>query len=107
MQLLRDISTCGATAGVFAQPRPTPVISRAEIPQRSSLLPYRGVLSFRSKAREGPGSEPARVHIAARRRGGLAARGARAAAGDAAGRLIWHAAVRRAALCSLPPTTRR
>src|SRR4029450_7031992 len=27
----------------------------------------RGVLSFRSKAREGPGSEPARVHRASRR----------------------------------------
>src|SRR6266481_3506144 len=52
MQLLRDISTCGATAGVFAQPRPTPVICRIEIPQRSSLLPYRGVLSFPSEARE-------------------------------------------------------
>ena len=31
---------------------PTAVISRVEIPQRSSLLPYRGVLSFRSEARE-------------------------------------------------------
>jgi hypothetical protein len=29
-------------------------IDRIEIPQRSSLLPYRGVLSFRSEAREGP-----------------------------------------------------
>ena len=65
-----------------------PDIGRIEIPQRSSLLPYRGVLSFRSEAREAPGSETARVHHAARRRGGcVAARGARAAAGDAGDRL--------------------
>jgi hypothetical protein len=37
MQLLRDISTCGATARVFAQPRPLAVIGRIEIPQRNSL----------------------------------------------------------------------
>src|SRR6266508_5572418 len=36
MQLLRDISTCGATAGVFAQPRPKADIEGAEVPQRSS-----------------------------------------------------------------------
>src|SRR5690242_11605674 len=29
MQLPGDISTCGATAGVFAQPRPTAVMGRA------------------------------------------------------------------------------
>ena len=40
------------------------------MPQRDSLLPYRGVLSFLSKAREASGSEAARVHHAARRRGG-------------------------------------
>src|SRR5258705_11552912 len=49
------------------------------MPQRGSLLPYRGVLSFLSKAREASGSETPRVHHAARRRGGVAARGARAA----------------------------
>jgi hypothetical protein len=36
-----------------------------EMPQRSSLLPYRGVLSCLSKAREASGSEAARVHHAA------------------------------------------
>src|SRR3954454_1971706 len=49
-----------------------------EMPQRGSLLPYRGVLSFLWKAREASGSESARLHHAARRRGGcVAARGAR------------------------------
>jgi hypothetical protein len=43
-----------------------------EMPQRGSLLPYRGVLSFLSKAREASSSEAARVHHAARRRGGVA-----------------------------------
>jgi len=52
-----------------------------EMPQRGSLLPYRGVLSFLWKAREASGSEAARVHIPPRRRGGrVAAGGARAAA---------------------------
>src|SRR5262249_6978050 len=46
----------------------------------SSLLPFGGVLSFRSEAREVLGSETARVHHAARRHGSrVAARGARAA----------------------------
>jgi putative ABC transport system substrate-binding protein len=47
------------------------------------------VLSFRSEAREGPGSEPALVHHANGRRGGdrVAARGARAAAGGAGHRV--------------------
>ena len=40
-----------------------------EMPQRGSHPSYRGVLSFLSKAREASGSEPARVHHAARRRG--------------------------------------
>src|SRR5262249_20629988 len=39
-----------------------------------NLLPCRGVLSFRSEAREASGSETTRVHHAARRRGGVAAR---------------------------------
>jgi hypothetical protein len=39
-------------------------ISRIEIPHRSSLLPYRGVLSFLSEAREASGSETARLHCA-------------------------------------------
>jgi hypothetical protein len=43
------------------------------MPQRGSLLPYRGVLSFLWKAREASGSEAARVHIPPRRRGGAAA----------------------------------
>src|SRR4249919_2351502 len=51
------------------------------MPQRGSLLPYRGVLSFLSKAREASGSEATRVHHAARLLGdGVAARGAGAAA---------------------------
>src|SRR6516165_5175294 len=51
----------------------------------TSLPP--GVLSFLSEAREVSGSETAPVHHAARRRGIMAARGARAAAGDAGDRL--------------------
>jgi hypothetical protein len=47
------------------------------MPQRSSLLPYRGVLSFLSKAREASGGEAARVHHAAQQRGSVAAYGAR------------------------------
>ena len=55
-----------------------------EMPQRSSLLPYRGMLSFLSKAREASDSETARVHHAAWRRGGfLAGSGAWAADGQA------------------------
>src|SRR5262249_7484213 len=56
----------------------------------SSLLPFGGVLSFRSEAREVLGSETTRVHHAAQRRGTrMAARGARAAArADAAHRRI-------------------
>ena len=50
-------------------------------------LPCRGVLSFRSEAREVLGSETPRVHIAARRCGGVAARGAGAAAGNAGDRI--------------------
>jgi hypothetical protein len=56
-------------------------ISWIEISQRSSLLPYRGVLSFRSEAWEASGSETARLHHAARRRGDVAARGAGTAGG--------------------------
>ena len=63
------------------------IISRSAKEDGCSSLPCRGVLSFRSGAREALGSEPALVHHAARRRGGgVAARGARAAAGDAGGR---------------------
>src|SRR5262245_57465033 len=46
-----------------------------------SSLPCRGVLSFLSEAREASGSEAPRVHHAARRRGGMAARGAPAMPG--------------------------
>jgi hypothetical protein len=37
MQLIKEISTCGASAGVFTKPRPTSDIGEIEIPQRSSL----------------------------------------------------------------------
>src|SRR5262249_20671655 len=54
----------------------------------SSHLPFGGVLYFRSEAREVLGSETARVHLAARRRGGrMATRGARAGAGNAGNRI--------------------
>src|SRR5262249_26166918 len=43
-----------------------------------SSLPCRGVLSFRSEARETSGNETPRVHHVARRRGGMAALAARA-----------------------------
>jgi putative tryptophan/tyrosine transport system substrate-binding protein len=59
------------------------VIREHEIPQRSSLLPYRCMLSSLSKAREASGSEAARLHHAARRRGSVAAGDAGAAAGGA------------------------
>src|SRR5262249_53386433 len=72
---------------LLQQNRPRADIGRVEIPQRSRLLPYRVVLFFRSKAREVSGSEPAIVHHAARWRGGVAARGARAAGGNAGGRI--------------------
>src|SRR5262249_872439 len=52
----------------------------------SSLLPFGGVLSFRS-AREVLGSETPRVHHAARRCGCVAARSARTASGDACDRV--------------------
>src|SRR5215472_5344723 len=55
-------------------------IGAVEIPQRSSLVPDRGMLSFLPEAREILGSETAPVHHAARRRGRVAARGARARA---------------------------
>jgi hypothetical protein len=68
---------------------PQRAFGRIEIPQRSSLLPYRGVLSFRSEAREAPGSETARLHRAHRRRSSrVAARGARAAGSIASGRVF-------------------
>jgi|SRR5215471_3087566 len=53
----------------------------------TSLLP--GVLSFLSEAREVSGSETPHVHHAARRRGRVAAGGARAAAGDAGIRFLY------------------
>ena len=57
----------------------------------------RGVLSFLSKARETSGSETARVHHAARRRGGVAASGARAAGRAATDRrFVWRLAKRSA-----------
>src|SRR5262245_28371937 len=72
-------------------------MSWIEVPPRSSLLLYRGVLSFRLEAREGPGSEPAQVHHAARRRGGgVAARGARAADDVAGSRVAEQWRVQRA-----------
>src|SRR5262245_19014543 len=70
------------------------IASVADDPKRTSTglksrgavgLPHgRGVLSFRSEARETLGSETPRVHSAHRRRdGGLAARGTRAAGSEA------------------------
>src|SRR5262245_47087389 len=54
----------------------------------SSLLPFGGVLSFQSEAREVLSSETAGVHHADRWRGGrVAVRGVGAAAGDAGGRI--------------------
>jgi hypothetical protein len=53
----------------------------------TSLLP--GVLSFLSEAREVSGSETPHVHHAARRRGCVAARDARTAAGDAGIRFLY------------------
>ena len=58
-----------------------------EMPQRGSLLPYRGVLSFRSKAWEASGSETPRVHHAARRGGGGVAARRASTAGIAGGRV--------------------
>src|SRR5262245_10785611 len=71
MQLPGDISTCGATAKVFAQPRPTSDIGQIEIPQRSTLM-CRTVVCypFGRKHGKAPGNETARVHRPARRRGG-------------------------------------
>src|SRR6516225_6877127 len=57
--------------------------SRSAQEDGCSSLPCPGVLSFRSEAREASGSETARVHHAHRWRGRVAARGARAAAGEA------------------------
>src|SRR6516162_4711441 len=51
--------------------------SRSAREDGCSSLPCRGVLSFWSGAREASGSETPRVHHATRRRGCLAARGAR------------------------------
>jgi len=71
----------GKPAGAFGQPDIGPTspndwvwpncdIGCIEVTQRSSLLPYRVMLSFASEAREGPGIAPALVHYATRRRGG-------------------------------------
>src|SRR5262249_51670827 len=62
-----------------APPLPNSEYGRIQIRQRCSLLPYRGVLFFLSEAQGSTGSETARVHHAYRRRGGMAARGRRAA----------------------------
>jgi hypothetical protein len=58
-------------------------LDRNPAAQQQQSPPYRGVLSFRSEAREASDSETARVHHTTRRRSSLAARGACAAAGDA------------------------
>jgi hypothetical protein len=63
---------------------------RVEIPQRSSLLPHRGVQSLLLEAPEAPGDNAtAPIHRITRRRGCMAASGACAATGA-------HAAHRRA-----------
>src|SRR5262249_48064172 len=54
-------------------------IGWTEMPQCSSLLPYRGVLSFLSEAREVLSSETSQDHAARRHGGRVATRGARAA----------------------------
>src|SRR5262245_48385172 len=66
--------------------------SRSAQEDGCSSLPCRGVLCFRSEAREASGSETPRVHNVARWCGGVAARGAGAAGGDATGRGV-HASV--------------
>src|SRR5262249_61897298 len=64
--------------------------SRIEIPQCSSLLPYRSVLSSR-RSTGAISSETSRVHHACRRRRSrVAARGARAAIGDTGDRVHRH-----------------
>src|SRR6516164_241068 len=68
--------------------------SRSAQENGCSSLPCRGVLSFRSGAREASGSETPGVHNVARWCGGVAACGARAAAQDAARRLCRYAAPR-------------
>jgi len=47
----------------------TAIVSYAQVDRCSSLLPFGGVLSSQSEAREASGSETPRVHHAARRRG--------------------------------------
>ena len=58
---------------------PYGLYGRTEIPQRSSLLPYLGVLSFRSEAPGGIGTATPRVHHAHRLGNSMAARGAMSA----------------------------
>src|SRR3974390_350987 len=75
---MKSSATCASFAPKVVLPRAelgrTPSGARAlPIPQRSSLLPYRGVLSFCSQALEALHSEAARVHQPARRRGTLLA----------------------------------
>jgi hypothetical protein len=52
---------CGATAEVFARPRPICDVGRIEIPQCSSLLPCRGVLSPRISPRRDGAADLAMV----------------------------------------------
>ena len=54
---------------------PYGLYGRTEIPQRSGLLPYLGVLSFRSEAPGGIGTATPRVHHAHRLGNSMAARG--------------------------------
>src|SRR5262245_51525019 len=97
--VVREVA--GAVSGVacfglppwkkFSAARPRS--SRSAQEDGCSSLPCRGVLSFRSEAREASGSETPRFdNVARRRRGGVAARGARAAAGaDATHRRLMKA----------------
>src|SRR5262245_43840090 len=84
--LLEVERTSGEAVRCAGPTRMTPSRHRSvRNPAAQQSLPRCAILW--SEAREGPASEPARVHIAARRRGSVAARGARAAAGDAGGRI--------------------
>jgi hypothetical protein len=52
--IVSNFNSTASLRRLFQQHRPAPVIRRVEIPQRSSLLPHRGVLAFLSEAREVP-----------------------------------------------------
>src|SRR6266404_9515109 len=80
MQLIKDISTCGARAGVFAQPRPKADMGRLKISHCSDLQPRSslegttldrktGIVSVSSK-RPGPCDESNYCRTRSNRRSG-------------------------------------